>query len=155
MYSDIAEAGFHYGSAFQWMQQVHATTVPDEMLVQLGQDNEASSGVVDGVLHPGLLDSCFHAGILSVAGDATPGSQLNVPRRIKRMVLWGALPAGGSNQWTSEVVGAQGEDVSGFESVLLKDEDGRLFVSMDSFESAPITASVLSRKFDNRTTLIV
>ncbi len=150
MYEKITASGFHYGPAFQWMQRVCETAASGELVVDLALSGEAASSPaksnsvnIQGVLNPALLDASLHgciiAGLHSRSKYSMPG-EIQVPRRLRSATLWGKLPENDAKQWTSEIT-MNSTDSSC--DVLLRDEEGRLIVSIDMLQSATFNVDVL------------
>nr|AXL06679.1 KR domain-containing protein [uncultured bacterium] len=137
-YADLAERGYAYGPVFQGLRAVwrrgdgaNAEVFAEVALPEADHDEAGRFG-----LHPGLLDSGLHAGMLNVA--ATPEDELGPP----------ALPFA----WNGLVLHAAGASAlrvrlvfGGPNTVSLEaaDETGGLVVSADSLVSRPVAAEQL------------
>ncbi|MEV6831386.1 type I polyketide synthase [Amycolatopsis sp. NPDC051102] len=130
-YADLADRGYAYGPTFQGLHTVWQRG--DEVFaeVALPEDRHEEAGGFG--IHPGLLDSGLHAGMLKVA--ATPEDELGPP----------ALPFA----WNGLVLHAAGAAAlrvrlvfGGPNTVSLEaaDETGGLVVTADSLVSRPVAA---------------
>ncbi|WP_103350656.1 type I polyketide synthase [Amycolatopsis sp. CA-128772] len=133
-YADLADRGYAYGPVFQGLHAVWQRG--DEVFaeVALPEDQREDAGRFG--IHPGLLDSGLHAGMLKVA--ATPEDELGPP----------ALPFA----WNGLVLHAAGASAlrvrlafGGPNTVSLEaaDETGGLVVTADSLVSRPVSAEHL------------
>ncbi|MEV4057770.1 type I polyketide synthase [Amycolatopsis sp. NPDC049688] len=133
-YADLADRGYAYGPVFQGLHTVWQRG--DEVFaeVALPEDRHEEAGRFG--IHPGLLDSGLHAGMLKVA--ATPEDELGPP----------ALPFA----WNGLVLHAAGAAAlrvrlvfGGPNTVSLEaaDTTGGLVVTADSLVSRPVAAEQL------------
>ncbi|MGW8698201.1 non-ribosomal peptide synthetase/type I polyketide synthase [Streptomyces eurythermus] len=107
-YTVLAELGYHYGPAFQGIEEVWAGQ--GEALARIRPPASIADSVADDQAHPAVLDSCFQALLTSLIGDRETGG-IRLPLSVDEVRLdsFGAGPwwvhATVSRQRGGEVVG--------------------------------------------------
>ncbi|WP_366526315.1 SDR family NAD(P)-dependent oxidoreductase [Mycobacterium sp.] len=127
-YQRLAEQGYHYGPAFQGLQQMW----------RRGLEIFAEAAIPEGVqaggmgIHPVLLDAALHPGILSI-GDA---------RQTALSFCWQgvSLHAAGASRVRVRIAAATDEDAV---SIELADTTGRPVLSVRSLLVRPVSAEHL------------
>jgi NADP-dependent 3-hydroxy acid dehydrogenase YdfG/acyl carrier protein len=87
LYDRLAEAGYHYGPAFQGLRAAWRTG--DELFAEVALDEGQIAAAADFCVHPALLDSALHAVLLDALEEGQ-GGELEVPFSFSEVRLHGA-----------------------------------------------------------------
>ncbi|MFI9639156.1 SDR family NAD(P)-dependent oxidoreductase [Micromonospora sp. NPDC051925] len=128
LYTDLAERGYAYGPSFQGLRTVWQRG--EEVFAEVALPEETRTQTGGFGIHPGLLDSALHAGMLGTAAAEESGPPV-LPFAWNGMVLHAA----GASALRVRIVSAG----PGAISVEAADETGGLVVSVDSLVSRPVS----------------
>ncbi|RKT88760.1 amino acid adenylation domain-containing protein [Saccharopolyspora antimicrobica] len=144
-YAALAELGYHYGPAFQSIEQVWIG--PDEALARI-RPNEALAGTGDHHFHPALLDACFQTLLTPLIGEAAPETGIRLPLSIAEVR---SGPIGSQPIWAhARVVRRDGDELIG--DITVHAEDGSVLGHVDGFRAADVeqaSAGVATATIDN------
>ncbi|GAA3435872.1 type I polyketide synthase [Kutzneria kofuensis] len=131
-YPGLVESGYTYGPSFQGLRAVWRRG--EEIFAEVGLPEELHKDAGRFGIHPGLLDSALHAGMIAVAAAEESGPPV-LPFAWNGM----ALHAAGALALRVRVVSAGPSAIS----VEAADEAGGLVVSVDSLVSRPVSTEQL------------
>ncbi len=140
-YERLREQGLEYGPAFRWVEQLLRGA--GEALARLAAP-EGMDPTGGGLLHPGLLDSCFQVlAVLVPAGSA--GAY--VPVAVESFRLEGRP---GSRAWCHARLrpGANSDGFAG--DLALSDEEGRIIARVDGLHVRRAPADLFRRLTQQR-----
>jgi hybrid polyketide synthase/nonribosomal peptide synthetase FtdB len=130
-YAALAELGYHYGPAFQRIEEVWIG--PGEALARIGPVDDAGSHH----FHPVLLDACFQSLLTPqlLAGDADPpGTGIRLPLSIEEVRL---DPAGDRPLWAHATVSRRdGDELVG--DIAVYADDGTSLGRVTGFRAANV-----------------
>ncbi|WFE67627.1 type I polyketide synthase [Micromonospora sp. WMMD714] len=127
LYADLAERGYAYGPSFQGLRSVWRRG--DEVFAEVALPVEAGAVPAGFGIHPGLLDSALHAGMLGTAAAEETGPPV-LPFAWNGMVLHAA----GASALRVRIAPAG----PGAITVEAADPTGAPVVSVDSLVSRPV-----------------
>ncbi|MFF5173694.1 type I polyketide synthase [Micromonospora sp. NPDC000089] len=131
-YPDLADRGYAYGPSFQGLRTVWRRG--EEVFAEVALPEETRTQAGGFGIHPGLLDSALHAGMLGTAAAEDSGPPV-LPFAWNGMVLHAA----GASALRVRMVSAGPSAIS----VEAADETGALVVSVDSLVSRPVSTAQL------------
>ncbi|WP_328345813.1 type I polyketide synthase [Micromonospora sp. NBC_00421] len=128
VYADLAERGYAYGPTFQGLRSVWRRG--EEVFAEVALPAETGTGSGGFGIHPGLLDSALHAGMLGTAAAEDAGPPV-LPFAWNGMVLHAAGASALRVRITSAGPGAIAVEAA--------DPTGAPVLSVDSLVSRPVS----------------
>ncbi|MER6993179.1 amino acid adenylation domain-containing protein [Saccharopolyspora hirsuta] len=130
-YAALAELGYHYGPAFQGIEQVWIG--PDEALARI-RPSEALSGSGEHHFHPALLDACFQTLLTPLTAEDVPETGIRLPLSIAEVRT---EPIGDRPIWAhARIVRRDGDELIG--EITVHGDDGAVLGHIDGFRAADV-----------------
>ncbi|MDI5965470.1 non-ribosomal peptide synthetase/type I polyketide synthase [Streptantibioticus silvisoli] len=137
-YRELAALGYHYGPAFQRVEEVWIG--PEEALARIHPAQHPPVDATGSHVHPTLLDACFHALLVPQLLAEHPAGGIRLPLSVQAVSLG---PVGDQPFWAhATITGRNGGELTG--DLALYADDGTALGRITGFRAADVEHAAAS-----------